>query len=188
MRHATRREWLSNCLILPLQPTLAAAFSHAQTAAKSGSGKFEFFDEPTAGDIEALAEQIIPGIDGPGAKDAGVIHFIDRALITFAADSAPDFRTGFAQVVQRRKELFPGSTSIVSLTHERQVQLMDAIAETDFFDLLRTLTVLGFLGDPSYGGNRDQLGWKQIGFEPKMSYEHPFGFYDAGIPSETNVK
>ena len=40
-------------------------------------------------------------------------------------------------------------------------------------------TVLGFLGNPSYGGNRGEMGWKQIGFEHDMAYDPPFGYYDA---------
>jgi gluconate 2-dehydrogenase gamma chain len=37
----------------------------------------------------------------------------------------------------------------------------------------------GFLGNPSYGGNRDRIGWKLIGFEDRMAYQPPFGYYDA---------
>ncbi|PYT19675.1 MAG: hypothetical protein DMG57_44565 [Acidobacteria bacterium] len=33
--------------------------------------------------IAAIANQIIPSNDGPGAREAGVIYFIDRALSTF---------------------------------------------------------------------------------------------------------
>jgi gluconate 2-dehydrogenase gamma chain len=38
---------------------------------------------------------------------------------------------------------------------------------------------MGFLADPSYGGNRGQVGWKLIGFEPKPAWKPPFGYYDA---------
>lgn len=188
MSDVSRREWLSSCLVLPLQPAVIVALTHAYAAARSSSRQFDFFDEPTAADVEALAEQIIPAGDGPGAKDAGVVLFIDRALTTFAADSAAEFRSGLAQTGQTRKKLFPSSTSIASLNPDEHMQLMQAIAGNEFFDLLRTLTVLGFLGDPSYGGNRNEIGWKQIGFERRMSYQHPFGFYDSGVPGEAQIK
>ena len=32
------------------------------------------------------------------------------------------------------------------------------------FDLLRDNTIEGFFADPVYGGNRDMIGWKMIGF------------------------
>jgi gluconate 2-dehydrogenase gamma chain len=36
--------------------------------------------------------------------------------------------------------------------------------DLDFFPLLVTHTRQGFYADPIYGGNRDQVGWKTIGF------------------------
>jgi hypothetical protein len=43
-----------------------------------------------------------------------------------------------------------------------------------------THTLYGFLGNSSYGGNRDNVGWKLIGFEDRMAYQPPFGYYDGG--------
>lgn len=132
-----------------------------------------------ARDIEALATQIIPSSDGAGAREAGVIYFIDRALSTFAADTLEQYRSGMAEVQQKRKELFPASVSIAALSDSQQKTLLVSIETTGFFDLLRTHTVLGFLGNPSYGGNRGKVGWKQINFAGQMAYAPPFGYYDA---------
>ena len=36
------------------------------------------------------------------------------------------------------------------------------------------LTMEGFLGDPSYGGNKDHVGWALMGFEtsePQQGYQ-----------------
>jgi gluconate 2-dehydrogenase gamma chain len=61
--------------------------------------------------------------------------------------------------------------------------LIRSMETSSFFEVLRTHTVLGFLGDPKYGGNRGKAGWRQIGFEDAMVFEHPFGYYDvAGKP------
>ena len=67
-----------------------------------------------AREIEALAAQIIPSTDGPGAHEAGVVYFIDRALKSFAADTLDQYRAGMAELQRKRKELFPASTSIAS--------------------------------------------------------------------------
>ncbi len=41
----------------------------------------------------------------------------------------------------------------------------------DFFQMLLQNTVEGFLADPMYGGNRDFIGWKMIGFPgPRYNY------------------
>jgi hypothetical protein len=35
------------------------------------------------------------------------------------------------------------------------------------------------VGSPIYGGNRGKVGWAHIGFDDRMSFEPPFGYYDA---------
>lgn len=123
-----------------------SAQQHAQAAAASKSARFETLDAGSAAEIEAIAAQIIPSTGGPGAREAGVIYFIDRALSTFAADDREAYRTGIVQLRQKRLELFPKSASIVSLNDEQQRTLIRTIETSSFFELLRTHTVLGFLG------------------------------------------
>ncbi|HTS67548.1 MAG TPA: gluconate 2-dehydrogenase subunit 3 family protein [Terriglobia bacterium] len=177
--NTTRRDWLSTCLAMVVGPEVLAAVQHARAAAGSSNPHFEILEEGAAREIEALAAQIIPTSGGPGAREAGVIYFIDRALATFAADHRETYRAGLSQLQEKRQELFPNSASIASLTAEQQMALIRNFEKSEFFELLRTHTVLGFLGDPSYGGNRGETGWKQIGFEGQMAYEPPFGYYDA---------
>lgn len=47
---------------------------------------------------------------------------------------------------------------------EPALQQTSAEADLDFFNLLVTHTRQGFLADPIYGGNRDRVGWRVIGF------------------------
>ena len=182
--NTTRRHWFSTCFAMAAWADVLSAQQHAHGIAASVTPHFETLDAATAAEIEAIVAQIIPSTDGPGAREAGVIYFIDRALATFAADDRDSYRTGLAHLQQKRKELFPDSISIASLTSPQQIALIKAIETSEFFDLLRTHTVLGFLGNPSYGGNRGEIGWKQIGFEDKMAYQPPFGYYDAQLDGE----
>jgi gluconate 2-dehydrogenase gamma chain len=41
---------------------------------------------------------------------------------------------------------------------------LDGIPSTVFFELLLQMTVEGFFSDPVYGGNRDMVAWRMIGF------------------------
>jgi gluconate 2-dehydrogenase gamma chain len=177
---STRRLWLSQCVGIAALAEVAAAQQHAHEAVQSSTPPpFQTFSPSTAAEIDAIASQIIPSTDGPGAHEAGVIYFIDRALSTFDMDQREAYRMGMASVQKKRQELFPASTSIAALTSEEQIQLVQGIENTDFFELLRTHTLYGFLGNPSYGGNRDRIGWKLIGFEDRMAFQPPFGYYDA---------
>ena len=58
--------------------------------------------------------------------------------------------------------------------------MIQAIETSEFFELIRTHTLMGFLGNPSYGGNRGKVGWKHIHFDDRMAFQPPFGYYDAG--------
>ena len=178
--HSTRRAWLSQCASIAALAEVAAAQQHAHEAAQSANPpKFQTLNPAEARELDALTSQIIPSTDGPGAHEAGVVYFIDRALATFDAHLRDNYREGIAAIQQKRQELFPGSAGIATLTSDQQIQLIRAIEHTDFFELLRTHTLYGFLGNPSYGGNRDRVGWKLIGFDDRHVFQPPFGYYDA---------
>lgn len=160
--------------------SILAAQEHAhQMAAAGADASFEYLDAGIAAEIEALAAQIIPSGDSPGAREAGVIYFIDRALSTFDKDQRDFYTTGMRELQETRKAMFPGSASIASLSAQQQMQLLKTIETRTFFEVLRTHTMMGFFGDPSLGGNRGGVGWKLIGFEDKFQFEPPFGYYDG---------
>ena len=175
-----RREWMLGTLSMAAAAAIASAQQHAHLAvADPQSASLAFLDPATAAEVPAIAAQIVPSDDGPGATEAGAVYFFDRALTSFAADQAQDFRSGMADLAKKRREMFPTSTSFAALTKEQQQQLLHAIEKTDFFSLLKTLTVMAWLGSPEYGGNRKSVGWKYIGFDDAGFFEPPFGYYDA---------
>jgi hypothetical protein len=73
---------------------VAANWSAAQAADMANGTPMTFFSPTQAADVEAMAAQIIPTTDSPGAKEARVIAFIDLALVTFAKDSADVYTKG----------------------------------------------------------------------------------------------
>jgi hypothetical protein len=175
----SRRDWVFGSLGSLAWASISAAQEHAHKAVlKPNAVEFEFFDGHGAAEIAAIAGQILPSGDGPGAKEAGVIYFIDRALKTFDTDKQEAYRKGLREIEEARKRMFPQSENIVSLSNAQQIELVRSIEKSEFFEIVRTHTVLGFLGNPSYGGNRGKVGWKYIGFEDRMSFEPPFGYYD----------
>jgi gluconate 2-dehydrogenase gamma chain len=176
----TRRDLILGTLGVAAWSAIASAQQHAhQAAATSTTNTFEHFDPATAQDISAIAAQIIPSDDCPGATEAGAVYFIDRALKTFAADQQGAYRDGLADLKHRREKMVPHSASFAALSKAQQVELLRSIEKTDFFTLLRTHTVLAWLGSPEYGGNRNNVGWKYIGFDDAGYFEPPFGYYDA---------
>jgi gluconate 2-dehydrogenase gamma chain len=186
---ASRRQFLlgsisrlSSAWLALRWPAILAAQEHAERAkASSRPAQFQYFSLEEAVEVEAMAAQIIPSDDAPGAREARVIDFIDRALVTFDRDKQPAYTQGLKDLRQRTQVLFLSVNRFSSLAPSQQIQVLTAIESSDFFELVRQHTIIGFLAKPSYGGNQNQVGWKVIGFEDRMTYAPPFGYYDQEL-------
>src|SRR3954468_20108862 len=81
---------------------LLAAGKHAARAGRENPPpKFEFLTPDQAADIDAAASQIIPSDDTPGAREAGVVYFVDKSLATWAKDQRPAFTNGVQELRKR---------------------------------------------------------------------------------------
>jgi len=175
-------------------PALLAAAQHARHAAQSPAPvKFEFFTPEQAVEIDAITARIIPTDETPGAHEAGVVYFIDRALTTFAKDAQKTYHDGLPELQARVNELFSGVAKFSAATLEQQDEALHSLDEggatsrrgfrsrpgaQNFFETLRQHTIMGFLIDPDYGGNHEGAGWKVIGREREHTFQPPFGYYD----------
>jgi gluconate 2-dehydrogenase gamma chain len=161
-------------------PGILAAQEHAhQAVAASGRpATFGFFSPDQAVEIESVAAQIIPKDDTPGAREAGTIYFIDRALTTFDQDKQTAYTQGLKDLREKTRQLFPNADKFSNLNPAQQVQVLTAIEKTAFFAQVRLHTIVGFFANPEYGGNQEKIGWNLIGFEDKFAWEPPFGYYD----------
>src|SRR2546421_7306959 len=102
-------------------PALLFAATHAHNAAKAATPpKSEFFTPEEAAEVEAITARLIPTDDTPGAREAGVVYFIDHGLATFSADDQKTYRHGLPELSGRVSELFPGAIKFSSLTAEQQ--------------------------------------------------------------------
>jgi hypothetical protein len=158
--------------------SLPAVMAAAAAAARAEDGAFRVLSPAEASEFDAIAAQIIPSGETPGAREAGVIHFMDVALAGVAADALPKLREGLADLQASIAESY-GTDTFAGLAPERQIEVLEGIEETPFFGTLRHLTVAGMFSDPVHGGNRDRVGWSLMGFEGPRPWQPPFGHYDA---------
>ncbi len=132
-----------------------------------------------AADLDAFAEQIVPSErDGLGARDAGSVFFIDRALASFAKTQRPLFTKGLAELQAAAAKR--GARSFAALPAARQTEVLKAMetAKSEFFAAARAAVITGMFADPKYGGNRNKIGWRLLGFEDRFHWMAPFGWYD----------
>ena len=160
-------------------PGILAAQKQVSLAAKAGQTQLVFFSEAQAAEVEAIAAQIIPTDETPGAREAQCLYFIDRALAGFAKASQPLYVQGLAELQAKTQQLYPEGGKFSALTAAQQIRVLSEIEKTPFFRLVRTHTVIGFFSRPVHGGNRDKVGWKLIGYDDSLNHKPPFGYYDA---------
>jgi gluconate 2-dehydrogenase gamma chain len=179
-------------------PAILAAANHARLAAQSSAPpRFEFFSAEQAAEIDAITARLIPTTDTPGAREAGVVYFIDRALVTFEKDNQKLYKDGLAQLRTKLHEMFPGVERFSAATPEQQDAVLhsldvlppDAVtgglyapSPQSFFETVLLDTITGFLIDPDSGGNHDGVGWKVIGRDREHMFQPPFGYYDRDYP------
>ena len=156
-------------------PSLAA-LSQAACTARDDKTPFVTLGDDEAMAFEAIAARILPATDTPGAREAGVIHFLDQTFATFNAPMLVPARGGLEQF----QSGIDGDAGFAALSETDQDAYLETQQETPFFGMLRFLTLCGFFGMSRYGGNKNDIGWKLVGMDPHVhGYESPFGYYDA---------
>jgi len=92
----------------------------------AGAYVAKVFDAGQMKQVATLVDLIIPRTDTPGASDARVHEFIDRALARNAA---------------RKKRFLDGLVQFDGLDEKDQIALLNRISGTPFFKLLKDLTI-----------------------------------------------
>jgi gluconate 2-dehydrogenase gamma chain len=159
---------------------LRASLAHAARARRRAApDAFQVFTPEQADDVDAIAAQIVPTDDLPGAREAGAVYFIDHSLATWAAEQRESFVHGLADLNQEVHRRWPETARFASLASERQIDLLKAVEPSPFFQMARFATIAGTFANASWGGNRDKIGWRILGFEDRFVWAPPFGDYDA---------
>src|SRR5271157_1247123 len=80
---------------------------HARTEAPAVRGPvpFKYFTPDQAACVEAITDQIIPADQDPGARWAGVVHYIDLSLAGEFAKHRPTYRAGLNRLAELTKEV-----------------------------------------------------------------------------------
>ena len=189
-RDASRREFLARAAAgagavagagLVTETTAEGQEQHGVTGVagaiqprSDGQGLGAFFNHDDAAAIAAFAERLMPGAPGkPGAREAGVLNYIDLALAGAYADLQEFYRRGLAQLDAHCRTTYKASFAQLSAAQQDEVirALEDGKAggftwptAQEFFATIPTHTMEGMFADPVYGGNKDFAGWRLVGF------------------------
>jgi gluconate 2-dehydrogenase gamma chain len=160
--------------ILAMGLAAATAGSFAACRSKRADGGWRSFTDDEARTVEAICEQLIPADRDPGARDAGVINYIDIQLAKRLRRHRPAYRVGLVAVNAASRTKF--GKAFAETTSDQQVEILKDLEDSgaEFFDLILTHTRQGFYGDPRHGGNRNMASWKmlKLPFPPVRGREH----------------
>jgi gluconate 2-dehydrogenase gamma chain len=178
----------------PLLAAADPAASQPRPPAAHEEPLYLFFNAEEADFIEAACERLIPGDEvGPGALQAGVPNYLDKQLGGAWGSGERLYRSGpwrqgtpsqGYQLPFTPGELFHTALRAIhaefkdgafkDLPSEQQDAYLksleaggkdlDGVPSAVFFQMLLQMTVEGFFSDPVYGGNKDMVAWKMIGF------------------------
>ena len=180
----TRRAFLgsvknsvSKSIILLSTSAIVAACRDAKYAKLSGTA-FKNLSETEASEFNAIAGRILPSTATPGAKEAGVVYFLDTVLDDSRSAEFDALKKGLQELRANASDEFNAS-NFSSLNEAQQDLLLRQAESTAFFSTMRYLTIAGMFALPEYGGNRDSVGYDLMGFDDRHSWFSPYGFYDA---------
>lgn len=183
-----RRELLYRASMIlggALSSSAAAGILAGCTATPVGTdGAQTFLSADEMRIVTAMADQIIPRTDTPGALDAGVPAFIDRMLAGYYQDRERGaLRAGLGAVSTDSAEL--AGKPFADLTVEQQVMLMKRYDQEQyddtrrnggvqnvsphFFRLVKELTIVGFCSS-------------EAGATTTMNYVQTPGPYRGDVP------
>lgn len=153
---------------------LAAAVFAAPPAPAQG---YKVLTAAQVATLEAIAGQIVPADQDPGAREAGAVHYIDNVLAGYQSDKRALYASGIEGTDQTSQLLF--GHAFAQLSFDQQTAVLKSIEQgkargeiwqkassRDFFAMVWQHVLEGYYGPPEEGGNKECASWKMVGFPP----------------------
>jgi len=166
----SRRKFFKNTLAsglgITLSPALAGRIMELWAArAEHGAAALDLHQMMT---VAAVAAQIIPSDDVPGAREAGVVEYIN-AKLNETSSLLPLYEEGLKEMDGISEGRF--HAKFVSLTAAQQTEVMRSIEKSRFFTQVWKDTVEGY--------TRSWTGKKVVGYPGGAQ---PHGYHDVATP------
>jgi len=153
---------------VPAAGTVAAGHGDLMAGALQAKEPLETLTAIEMDLLDVIVARLIPAdANGPGATEARVAHYIDRALGGALAASRQAYAAGLAALDRYARASRGAPFTTLSATDQDSVLIdVEAGAATGFtggsaafFRMLLAHTHQGMFGDPYYGGNANFIGW-----------------------------
>lgn len=135
------------------------------------AGATVFLDRQLAGSYGSAARWYMQGPWSRGSSTQGYQSRLTPAQLYRAGIKAVDDYCRDTQSGKTFAQLAPDKQDEILSALEKGKAKLKGVDAGAFFAMLLQNTVEGFFSDPIYGGNRNMVGWKLIGF-PGARYDY----------------
>jgi gluconate 2-dehydrogenase gamma chain len=183
-RRLSRSELLKRAGVVGAAAAVPAAVAPDAALAKAELAELRQMKALSPGDastIAAFCERLIPSdATGPGAKEANVVRYIDRALAGDLRAFRPAYVAAVKAINAYSQSRFGAEFRAITTAQQDAILTdMDLNRTTQVagastpqfvpnakavFEMIRTHAVQGMFGDPAHGGNVNFVGWKLVRF------------------------
>ncbi len=172
-RPLSRRELLKRAGVAGVAVSLPVGVATTPAPAAIEREQRETFTAAEAETIEAVLERLIPSdASGPGAAEAKVSRYIDKALSGDLSSLQAVYSANIAALDEYATSKY-GAT-FASLAADKQNAILSDMeankatgfspSSSAFFETIREHALQGMFGDPYYGGNANFVGWDLLDF------------------------
>jgi gluconate 2-dehydrogenase gamma chain len=172
----SRRDLLKRAGVASAAAAVPAVLTEAAQAPASPArtAPLETLTAAEAETLDAVVARLIPtDANGPGAREAGAVQYIDRALAGALSATRDAYRSGLASLDAYARQA--KGNRFAQLSEADQDELLSALERNAvssfgppgaaaYFNLVLNHTLQGTFGDPYYGGNRNFVGWDLVGY------------------------
>jgi gluconate 2-dehydrogenase gamma chain len=117
--------------------------------------------------LAAVLARLIPSDEhGPGAREARVARYIERALAAEHREHCDAYSSGLSALQASARERHgAGFEQLDAAAQDALLETTErAAGSAAFFELVRTHAIEGMFGDPRWGGNDGLLGWALLDY------------------------
>lgn len=152
---------------------IGGSVASLNTSCDTGRGKWRYLSDEEGLLMEALSEQIIPADEYPGAKEARVVNFIDKQLVSYYKKHQDDYRVNLLKLqsscMQQHTKQFEAldwdSQTQYLITLEKGgivADNWDGREQRRFFNMFVDHCMQGFYGSPRHGGNHKYASYRML--------------------------
>lgn len=165
---SSRRQFIKQCTLL-----YGSILLFPGCVVPGSKTSYFSFSEEVGNCIGAICEQFIPADDFSGAKEAGVVNFIDKLLYQRFPKLKEKYLKGIQAIEACACDSF--GKSFTSLTWDQQtlfLQKMERgelvagrwkdISQSEFFEMILRHSMQGFYGSPRHGGNKNYISYRMM--------------------------